>query len=174
VSPEEKALPARATRLIEILSDGDAYHRQTAAEELASIGIRDVRVQLALEKAAEEDPEGLVRIAAHEALVMLDFRMATAEQRAAVVRERFSATGDAATAAKPLPPKVQKLLVRLKSPDTYQRQVAAEELSALGFRDARVRVALEELEASDPEKAVRLAALEALVMLDYRQPKARR
>jgi len=174
VSPEEKTLPARAARLIEMLSDGDAYRRQTAAEELASIGIRDVRIQLALEKAAEEDPERQVRVAAHEALVMLDYRTATAEQRAAVVRERFGSTGDAATAAKPMPPKVQKLLERLKLPDAYQRQVAAEELSALGFKDARVRVALETLEASDPEKAVRLAALEALVMLDYRQPKARR
>jgi HEAT repeat protein len=173
VSPEEKTLPARAAQLIEMLSDGDAHHRQTAAEELASIAIRDVRIQLALEKAAEDDPERLVRLAAHEALVMLDYRMGTAEQRATVVRERFGATGDSASVVKPLPPKVQKLLERLKSPDAYQRQVAAEELSALGFKDPRVRVSLEELEASDPEKAVRLAALEALVMLDYRQPKAR-
>jgi hypothetical protein len=144
------------------------------AEELASIGARDVRIQLALEKAAAEDVDMLVRQAALEALIMLDYRQGTTEQRAAVVREKLSGEGESGAVGGPLPPKVQKLLDRLKAADAYQRQVAAEELSALGFKDARVRVALEELEATDPEKNVRLAALEALVMLDYRQPKARR
>jgi len=174
MSPEEKTLPVRATRLIEQLSEGDAHHRQTAAEELASHGYRDVRIQLALEKAASEDPEKNVRDAAYEALVMLDYRQGTAEQRAAVVRARLSATGEAAAGIRPLPSKVQKLLDRLKATDPYQRQTAAEELSALGFKEARVRVALEAVEGSDPDKNVRMAALEALVMLDYRQPKARR
>ncbi len=174
MSPEEKTLPARAARLIEQLSDADAFRRQIAAEELASIGVRDVRIQLALEQVAAEDAEKLVREAAYEALVMLDYRHGTAEQRATMVREKLSGTGDTGAVAGPLPPKVQKLLERLKASDAYQRQVAAEELSALGYKDARVRVALEELETNDPEKNVRLAALEALVMLDYRQPKARR
>ncbi len=174
MSPDEKTLPVRATRLIGQLGEGDAYHRQTAAEELASLGIRDVRIQLALEKAASDDPEKEVREAAYEALVMLDYRQATAEQRAAVVRERLSGAGEAAAPIKPLPPRVQKLIARLEAADPYQRQTAAEELSALGFKDARLRVALEAVEANDPDKNVRLAALEALVMLDYRQPKARR
>ena len=174
MSPEEKTLPVRATRLIEQLGEGDAYHRQMAAEELASLGHRDVRIQLALEKTASDDAEKIVRDAAYEALVMLDYRQATAEQRATVVRERLSATGESAAGMRPLTPKVQKLLDRLKAADPYQRQTAAEELSALGFKDARVRVALESVEGSDPDKNARLAALEALVMLDYRQPKTRR
>ncbi|OGO47442.1 MAG: hypothetical protein A2Z30_02800 [Chloroflexi bacterium RBG_16_64_43] len=174
MSPEEKTLPVRATRLIQQLGEGDAYHRQTAAEELASLGLRDVRIQLALEKAASDDAEKNVREAAYEALVMLDYRQATAEQRATVVRERLSVAGEMAPGIKPLTPKVQKLLDRLKAADPYQRQTAAEELSALGFKDARVRVALEAVEGSDPDKNVRLAALEALVMLDYRQPKSKR
>ncbi len=174
MSPEEKTLPARAARLIEQLGEANALRRQTAAEQLASIGVRDVRIQLALEKAAEEDGEKLVREAAHEALVMLDYREGTAEQRATLVREKLSGGAELGAAAGPLPPKVHKLLDRLKAADAYQRQIAAEELSALGFKDARVRVALEDLEANDPERNVRLAALEALVMLDYRQPKARR
>ncbi len=174
MSPEEKTLPTRAARLIEQLGEAEAFRRQSAAQELASIGLRDVRIQLALEKVAEEDGEKLVREAAYEALVMLDYRQGTAEQRATLVREKLSGAGEPGAAARPLPPKVQKLLDRLKAPDPYHRQVTAEELSALGFKDARVRVALEELEASDPDKNVRLAALEALVMLDYRQPRARR
>src|SRR4030065_2822446 len=82
MSPEEKTLPVRATRLIQQLGEGDAYHLQTAAEELASLGLRDVRIQLALEKAASDDAEKNVREAAYEALGMLDYRQATAEQRA--------------------------------------------------------------------------------------------
>src|SRR3972149_9627715 len=99
MSPEEKTLPVRATRLIEQLGEGDANHRQTAAEEWASLGHRDVRIQLALEKAASDDAEKIVRDAAYEALVMLDYRQATAGQRGTGVRGGLGGTGGAGAGA---------------------------------------------------------------------------
>jgi HEAT repeat protein len=61
-----------ADPLITLLQDDEAVVRQTAAESLASLG--DPRAEAALNKAASDDPDAMVRAAAQTALDQLGSR----------------------------------------------------------------------------------------------------